>query len=95
MQFIIYAEDKADGLEIRKANRDAHLKWLKDDPGADVLVAGPWLDEDGIMRGSMLIVEALDRASVEMWLTRDPYGKAGLTETLIIRHYKWVIGAPE
>ena len=37
MQFMIYTEDRDDGLPIRKANRDAHLAWLKEDKGADVL----------------------------------------------------------
>ncbi|MGB0907336.1 MAG: YciI family protein [Maricaulaceae bacterium] len=94
MQFLIYAEDKADSLDIRKANRDAHLAFLKAGDGAQVLVAGPWLDEEGVMRGSMLIVESESRENVETWLSHDPYAKAGLTEKVIIRHYKWVIGAP-
>ncbi len=94
MQFIIYSEDKADSLAIRKANRDAHLNWLKTDTACDLLAAGPWLDDDGEMRGSLLIVEAADKASVISWTERDPYKKAGLPGAVTIRAFKWVIGAP-
>lgn len=94
MQFLVYAEDKPDSLEIRQANRDAHLAFLKAGDGATVLAAGPWLDEDGVMRGSMLIVESENRESVDAWLARDPYAIAGLTDKRIVQHYKWVIGAP-
>jgi len=59
MKFLIYTEDKANSLDIRKKNRDAHLAFLKSGNGATVLTAGPWLDDDGVMKGSLLIVENL------------------------------------
>lgn len=95
MQFFIYTEDQDDGLPIRQANRDAHLAWLKTDTGAKVLAAGPWLDDDGTMRGSLLIVEAENKTAVEAWTQRDPYGKAHLPKSITIKAFKWVIGAPE
>lgn len=95
MQFIIYTEDRDDGLPIRQANRDAHLEWLKTDKGAEVLAAGPWLDDEGTMRGSLLIVEAENMTAVQEWTQRDPYGKAHLPKSVMIKPFKWVIGAPE
>ena len=56
MNIIVYATDKPDSLHIRKANRDAHLAWLTSDETVSVKVAGPWLDADGEMRGSLLIL---------------------------------------
>jgi len=96
MKFIVYTEDKADSLHIRKENRDAHLAWLRSD-NADItlLTAGPWLDDEGVMRGSMLIVEAAGKDSVENWLAADPYRAAGLTGKVMIKAYIWAIGAPE
>lgn len=95
MKFMIYTEDKADSLSIRQANRDAHLAWLKsDNPKVTLLTAGPWLDDEGIMRGSMLIVEADDKSSVENWLSDDPYRDAGLTHSTMIKAFIWAIGAP-
>lgn len=96
MQFIIYTEDKKDGgLALRQANREAHLTWLKSDTAAKVLAAGPWLDEAGTMRGSLLIVEAADMETVLSWTERDPYKIAGLPSIAKIHPFKWVIGAPD
>ena len=95
MQFFIYTEDKPDSLDIRKSNRDAHINWLKtQDDSVTLLTAGPWLDDEDVMRGSMLIVEASTKAVVENWLSLDPYRAAGLTGSTLIKGYIWAIGAP-
>lgn len=92
MQFMIYSTDKIDGgLDIRKATRDAHLAWLSEDKAATVLAAGPWLDTDGTMRGSLLIVECESRETLDAWTARDPYARAGLSQQVIIHPYKLVI----
>lgn len=95
MKFLIYTEDKADSLHIRQANRAAHIEWLKGEAGPELLIAGPWLDEAGMMRGSLLIVEADNKNDVEDWLSKDPYKEAGLTKSVNIKAYNWVIGAPK
>lgn len=96
MKFIVYTEDKPDSLSIRKANRDAHLAWLKtDNPDVKLLTAGPWLDDDNVMRGSMLIVEAANKETVNNWLAQDPYRDAGLTASVMVKAYIWAIGGPE
>lgn len=94
MQFMIYSQDKDDGLSIRQATREAHLAWLGEDQAVKVLAAGPWLDDAGTMRGSLIIVEAPDKAAVEAWVADDPYTHAGLAKSVTIKAYKWVIGAP-
>lgn len=94
MEFIIYAEDKADSLDIRQAARDDHLAWLKSPSEIKLLIAGPWLDDDGVMRGSLLIVEAASKQTVLDWLAKDPYKAAGLTAKVMVKAYKWVIGKP-
>ncbi len=96
MKFIVHTEDKPDSLHIRKANRDAHLAWLKSD-NADVtlLTAGPWLDDQGVMRGSVLIVEADNKSVVENWLGDDPYKAAGLPEKVMVKAFVWAIGSPD
>jgi len=94
MKFMIYTEDKDDGLDIRTANREAHLTFLKAGKDVEVLTAGPWLDEDGTMRGSLLIVEARDIANVRDWANTDPYKMAGLPKSVTIHPFIWAIGAP-
>lgn len=92
MEFIIYSEDKPDSLHIRQAARDDHLAWLKAATDVKLLIAGPWLDDEGVMRGSLLIIEAADKETVLNWLATDPYKAAGLTGSVMVKTYKWVIG---
>ena len=92
MEFIVYSEDKADSLHIRQAARDDHLEWLKAPSAVKLLIAGPWLDDKAVMRGSLLIVEADSKQSVLDWLANDPYKAAGLTASVMVKAYKWVIG---
>jgi len=92
MEFIVYGEDKPDSLHIRQAARDDHLAWLKTPSDVKLLIAGPWLDDEGVMRGSLLIVEADNKQTVLDWLAKDPYKAAGLTASTMIKAYKWVIG---
>lgn len=95
MNIIVYSTDKANSLPIRQANREAHLAWLRSDETVSVKVAGPWLDSEGEMRGSLLIVDAESLDAVKLWLSRDPYRHAGLTESTQVNAYNWVIGAPK
>lgn len=94
MEFLIYAEDKPDSLHIRQAAREDHLAWLKAPSNVKLLTAGPWLDDEGVMRGSLLIVEADNKGVVTDWLSNDPYKAAGLTAAVTVKAYKWVIGRP-
>lgn len=94
MYFLVYAEDKPDSLSVRQHHRNAHLEWLRSDPNVLVRTAGPWLDSAGDMRGSLLIVESDMQSTVEAWLAKDPYKAGGLTESVTLKPYNWVIGAP-
>ena len=41
--------------------------------------AGPTTDEaDQVVTGSVLVIQAEDRAAAEAWAAGDPYAKAGL-----------------
>jgi uncharacterized protein YciI len=51
------------------------------------------LDENGDMIGSMLALEAEDRAGAEAFAANDPYAKAGLFDTVEIVAMKVVFGA--
>ncbi|MEM9781222.1 MAG: YciI family protein [Pseudomonadota bacterium] len=91
MAFAIICLDKPGHLELRKANRDAHLAHIASTDGA-ITAAGPFLDADGAMCGSLLIYDGEDRAAVEAWCAADPYAAAGLFQSVEIRAWKKVIG---
>ncbi len=88
--FAVICQDKPGHLEVRKANREAHLAYLKD-TGA-VAQAGPFLDAAGAMCGSLLILDVADMAAAQDWVAGDPYGKAGLFETVSVQAWNRVIG---
>lgn len=90
MFYALMARDKAGALEVRKANRDAHLAYIKDT--GVVAQAGPLLDADGQMCGSLVILDVADQAAADQWAEGDPYAKAGLFESVSISPWNRVIG---
>jgi uncharacterized protein len=90
MRYALICTDKADHLELRKANRDAHLAHIRD--SGVVEMAGPFLNDRGEMSGSLVVLEVPDRASAEAWAAADPYAKAGLFAKVRIEEWKKVIG---
>ena len=90
MLIAIICLDKPGALDIRKANRDAHLAHIKGAEGA-IVQAGPFLDAEGEMCGSLLIYQG-DLAGAEAWAAADPYAAAGLFQSVDIRPRKKVVG---
>lgn len=89
MLFALVCTDKPRSLELRLAVRPAHLTFLE--TYVDKLVAaGPLLDPDGRSCGSLLIVDVEDEAAAAGFAEADPYAKAGLFESVIIRPYRMV-----
>jgi uncharacterized protein YciI len=94
MLFLVHTWDRPGALDVRLANRNDHFAWLTS-AGDAVKAAGPWLDEStGDMAGSLLVVEAEDRAALDAWLAEDPYARAGLFERVEIAPWRWVVNAP-
>ena len=93
MQFVILCQDKPNSLEVRMANRPAHIDYLKEQ-SAHVLGAGPFLDGADQMNGSMLMVEFDSEADAKTFAANDPYAKAGLFASTEIRRWRWGFKAP-
>jgi uncharacterized protein YciI len=87
--FVISYIDKPNALALRMANREAHLAYAHaDDKPVKVKLGGPYLDDKGDMAGSLLIVEAPDRAAALGFTENDPYVKAGLFSSIDVRPYR-------
>ncbi|UWR11371.1 YciI family protein [Sulfitobacter mediterraneus] len=90
MLVALMAHDKPGALEIRKENRPAHLDYLK---STDMVAqAGPLLDADGGMVGSLIILDVADMTEAQNWANNDPYAKAGLFQSVTLTHWNRVIG---
>lgn len=90
MRVALICIDKPGHLHIRQENRPAHLAHI--DTSGLVEMAGPFLDSEGQMVGSLVVlnVDSMDQARA--WAEADPYAKAGLFQSVDIREWKKVIG---
>lgn len=90
MLVALIAKDKPGSLAVRQENRPAHVEYLKSGPA--VQQAGPLLDAAGEMCGSLIILDVADMTVAEEWVAGDPYGKAGLFQSVELIPWNRVIG---
>jgi uncharacterized protein YciI len=94
MLFALLCTDKPQGLELRMSVRPEHLKYLES-LGNALKAAGPFTTDEGSPIGSLVIIEAEDRAAAKAMADNDPYAKAGLFASVEIKPWKWLIKNPE
>jgi uncharacterized protein YciI len=95
MLFAIICKDKPGALQLRMDTRPEHVAHLEKLNGEKKLAfAGPFLDADGKPDGSMVVVEAADRAGAEALATADPYARAGLFASVEVRPWTWTFNKP-
>src|SRR3546814_20721092 len=91
MNFALYCIDKAGHGAVRAENRPAHLDYLNRNL-EQLMLAGPLLGDDGTtVLGSLLVIEAANRAAAAPFAAGDPYHKAGLVESVPINASKKVL----
>jgi len=91
MQFVVIAYDGADedAAERRAQARPAHMagaQRMKDD--GQIVCGGAILDDDGVMIGSVAIVDFPSRADLDAWLTDDPYVTEGVWQWIEVRPFR-------
>jgi len=90
MRVAVICRDRPNSLETRMANREAHLAYVRE-TGA-VELGGPFLNEQGQMCGSLLILSVDSLQDARDWAAGDPYAKAGLFDSVTVDEWKQVIG---
>jgi len=85
MLIAIMCIDKPNHLEKRMSVRPDHLAWLKENlPDGEYV--GPLFDDDGeTFKGSLYILDFEDIAAARAWIANEPYYKADLFESVIMR----------
>jgi uncharacterized protein YciI len=79
MHFAIHCLDQRNALATRLAHYDRHKAYLASVSDVAIVVSGPLLADDGeTMIGSLFIVDADDRSSVERFHCNDPFFLAGV-----------------
>ncbi len=89
MLIALIARDKPGALQTRLDNRDAHVAYLK--ANSIVSQAGPLLNDAGDMCGSLVVLDVPDMAAAEAFVAGDPYGHAGLFESVELIPWNKVI----
>ncbi|SHJ88878.1 hypothetical protein SAMN02745165_03452 [Malonomonas rubra DSM 5091] len=90
MLYVIHCFDKADHLQVRMDNRPAHVEFLKS-YGDKLHAAGPTLDAEGNMNGSVVILDLESEEEAAAFASSDPYANAGLFEHVVIQPWKKVL----
>lgn len=89
MLFVIMCNDKPNSNELRVAVRPEHLAYLKAYE-KHLKICGPLLAHDGKSCGSLIVIDMENLAAAKGFAVDDPYAKAGLFESVIIRPFKLV-----
>ena len=89
MLVAVICTDKKDSLDVRMANREAHLAYIGET--GVVAQAGPFLDAEGQMCGSLVILDVADMDAARDWAANDPYARAGLFADVRIEAWKKVV----
>lgn len=89
--FVIISVDRPGRLENRKKTRSEHLEYLNTIK-TKIICAGPFITENEIPCGTMLMIVANDLNEAEKIAANDPYIKAGVFESTTVRPWKYVLG---
>ena len=96
MQFVVIARDGTDpdAVARRQAVRPTHLGGIQPlvDAG-NILMGGAMLDDDGNMRGSVLLVDFPSRVELDAWLDHDPYVTDGVWQQIELVPFRIAVGA--
>lgn len=90
MRVALICTDKPGALQTRIDNRPAHLDYIA--KTGVVEMAGPFLDAEGKMTGSLIVLSVDSLQAAQDWAAGDPYAKAGLFSGVVISEWKKVIG---
>ncbi len=90
MRVVLLCTDKPGALQVRLDNRAAHLAYIADTGIVDL--AGPFLNDDGAMTGSMIVLNVDTMQQARDWAASDPYALAGLFAQVTLTEWKRAVG---
>ena len=89
MLFSVHALDRPGIEEKRKAIHAEHLAHVRSatNYGVSITVGGPLADDGTTSIGSLMVLEAADRATVERFNRDDPFVRNGIWGAVEIRRF--------
>lgn len=92
MLFAIHCLDHADALPARQASYEAHRAYLAAPP-VPIVISGPLMSDDGErMIGSLIVVDAPDRAAAVAFNRGDPFFAAGIWAQISVHAFHKRVG---
>lgn len=89
MLIALIARDRPGALQTRLDNREAHMAYIKET--GVVSQAGPLLNDEDEMVGSLVILDVGDMKEAQDWANNDPYARAELFSGVELIPWKKVI----
>ena len=91
LQYVIIAQDGKDydAIDRRNEIRPLHLagaKKLKDNN--NLIIGGAILDDDGNMRGSVMMVQFETEDDFKNWYAHEPYITGGVWKVIEVRKFR-------
>jgi uncharacterized protein YciI len=90
LQFALVAHDRPNSVARRQELRPKHLKYL-DSLRDELLLAGPFLNDNGEGVGTIAIIEAASLDAARATFGRDPFALEGLFDQVTIKPWKATI----
>jgi len=91
--FIISGWDHDDGLEHRLQIRPRHRAYYEA-LGDDLILSGPYLNDDGDPIGSMIIIRRESRDAAERFAAGDPFVMEGVFGAVTVSRWDWFMKRP-
>ena len=91
--FVLSCIDKPNALALRMATREEHFAYANAKPPGTIRLGGPFLDANGDMAGSLIVLEAENLEAAWAFNRADPYTLAGLFQSVDIRPWRVTFGA--
>ena len=89
MSYLIFCRDNENSFELRKKNRNYHLKYLERFRDK-ILSAGPILNDSDKPIGSCIIIDLKNKKELDDFTKNDPYYKVGLFKNIEKLNFKKV-----
>lgn len=94
MLYAIICHDKPDHVEMRMQTRPEHLSYLRA-LGYRLKFAGPFTNDNGAPNGSLVVIDAEDRAQAQAIAAGDPYARRGLFASCAVHAWSWTVNNPD
>jgi len=91
--FIISGRDHDNGLEHRLQIRPRHRAYYEA-LGDDLILSGPYLDDNGDPIGSMIVIRRTSQDAAEKFAAADPFVTEGVFDTVTVSRWDWFMKRP-